>query len=288
MRDDASREIIMVKFVPANKNEQATYIDVFRINFIQSEVFLNQVVKYLDNINRDWDISKTVTANGEDFIPLSVIQKNEADENWIFQYSKKYYKLSDFKKHLSRPIKMKNIFISYSKQDFELVTKFIEHLSALQLDGTVAHWYCSELIAGTEWDSTIQKHFDSANIVCFMISPNFMKTKYIHEYEIAKAFEKKALNPDFKIVPIILDFCRWNTKKNDLSKFTALPYTAKPVVDFDNQNMAWYIIQECLRLMIIEDLDPIQDDFYCEQNLPSDVKKLYARIVSGKVDKNSL
>ncbi len=114
-----------------------------------------------------------------------------------------------------------------------------------------------------------------------------MKTKYIHEYEIKKAFERKSHDANFKIVPIIMDFCQWTTEKNNLGNFTALPYTAEPVADFYNQNMAWYIIQACLRLMIEKDLDPINDDFYLSQPLPKDILKIYERIVQGKVDANT-
>ena len=176
------------------------------------------------------------------------------------------------------------IFISYSKDDLPLINKFIEHLSALQLDGKVAHWYCTELTAGTDWHYEIQEHFDQCDMVIFMVSPNFMRTKYIHEHEIKKAFERQAKDPAFKIVPIILDFCRWTTSHNNLGHFTALPYTAKPVVDFKNQNMAWYIIQECLRLMIEKDLQPTGEGFYTTQALPKDVQKLLERIVAGKAD----
>jgi hypothetical protein len=166
------------------------------------------------------------------------------------------------------------------------VNKFIEHLSALQRDGKVAHWYCSELEAGSVWNDEIQKHLDEADIVCFMISPNFMKTEYIHEHEIKKSFDRKAKDQKFKIVPIILNFCRWTTANNNLGQFSALPYTAKPVVDFKNQDMAWYIIQECLRLMIDKDINPTDDTFYTSQELPSDVLKIYTRIMEGKVDNN--
>jgi hypothetical protein len=55
-------------------------------------------------------------------------------------------------------------------------------------------------------------------------------------------------------------------------------------VDFKNQNMAWYIIQECLRLMIEKDLQPTGEDFYTGQALPKDVLKLLERIVAGKAD----
>lgn len=287
LKDEVSEEIIMVKFHPGNNQGQNSFIDVYPIKNNSEGAFLKQIIKDLDRINEGLGAKKSVTANGKDFVPIEEILKNENDDNWVFLYEKKYYKLIDFKKYLNTSGKMKKIFISYSKQDFHLVSKFIEHLSALQLDGKVSHWYCSELLAGSDWNDEIQKHLDEADIICFMISPNFMKTKYIHEHEIAKAFEKKEKNQEFKIVPIILDFCKWNTSKNDLSKFTALPYTAKPVVDFDNQNMAWYIVEECLRIMIDKNINPEGDAFYTDQALPSDLQKIYTRIIGGKVDKNT-
>ncbi|WP_452602394.1 leucine-rich repeat protein [Pontimicrobium sp. MEBiC06410] len=183
---------------------------------------------------------------------------------------------------------MKKIFISYSKDDLKHVNTFINHLSALQRDGKVSHWYCSALEAGTEWDTEIQEHFDSADIVCFIVSPNFMKTDYILDYEVAKAFERKKTDSNFKIIPIILNYCKWTTEENNLGDFTALPYTAKPVLDFKNQDMAWYIIQECIRIVIDKDLEPRGDEFYASAKLPKDVLKIFERIVDGTVDDNSI
>lgn len=152
----------------------------------------------------------------------SVPQSNDDTECSI---QSKTVSVFDFNKFLPRKSKglMKNIFISYSKEDLAMVNKFQEHLSALKLDGKVATWCCTELSAGSEWNFEIQKHFDAADIVCFMVSPNFMKTKFIHEYEIKKAFKRRSEDPDFLIIPIILDFCRWKTTHNNLEKFSALP-----------------------------------------------------------------
>lgn len=289
LKDEFISEIVLVKFFPGNDQGQNAHIDVFPVKNIAEGNFLKQIIKDLDKINEGLNAKKCVTANGKDFVPLDEIYKNEKEDNWVFlsEYDKKYYKLSDFKKHLNTSSKMKRIFISYSKLDLKYVTKFLEHLSALQLDGKVSHWFCSELEAGSEWDKEIQEHFDNADIVCFMLSPNFMKTTYIHEHEVAKAFARKQKDPNFKIVPIILDFCKWTTSKNNLGDFTALPYTAKPVADFLNENMAWYIVQECLRLMIDKNLDPKGYDFYEKSILPPDVLSIYKRIVDGKVDKNA-
>ncbi|MBG6062896.1 Leucine-rich repeat (LRR) protein [Flavobacterium sp. CG_9.1] len=195
------------------------------------------------------------------------------------------YKFQNFTNQNLR--KLKKIFISYSKDDLWLVNEFQDHLSSLKRDGIISTWYCTELIAGGEWDKDITKHFEEADIVCFMVSSNLMRTDYIHKYEITKAFEKKKKDDSFKIVPIILDFCSWSTLNNDLSKFTALPYTAKPVCDFDNKNMAWYIIVECLRFMIASNQQPTNDDWFKEKDLPKNIKNIYERIVNKSVDKGN-
>ncbi|ESU19040.1 hypothetical protein FCR2A7T_24540 [Flavobacterium cauense R2A-7] len=285
IKDPVSNEIVKIIFNLGDDTGNAS-IDLFKLNNDFDTNFVDQIIDTVNKINYKYDVEEMITIDGEDYIPIKVIHENEDKNNWTFFYNEKYYKLTKFKKYLHKPDVMKKIFISYSKQDLKLVNKFIEHLASLQLDGKVSHWYCSELEAGSEWNQEIQKNFDESDIICFMISPNFMKTKYIHEHEIAKAFEKKATNQDLRIVPIILDFCRWTTENNNLGKYTALPYTAKPVVDFDNQNMAWYIIEECIRIMIDKNLEPEGDDFY-QNNLPTDVLKIYERIVGGKVDKNT-
>ncbi|WP_396188984.1 COR domain-containing protein [Flavobacterium sp.] len=283
IKDPSSNEIVKIVFNIGDDEGNAS-IDLYKINYENDSNFVFQLINNIIEISKKYDVQELITMDGLDYIPLSVIHKNEENENWTFLFNDKYYKLTDFKKYLKKPTVVKKIFISYSKQDLKLVNKFIEHLTALQLDGKVSYWYCSELEAGSEWNDEIQKNFDDSDIICFMISPNFMKTKYIHEHEIARAFERKDKEPNLKIVPIILDFCRWTTVNNNLGKFTGLPYTAKPVVDFDNQNMAWYIIEECLRLMIEKDLNPEGNDFY-KEHLPSDILKIYERIIDGSVNK---
>jgi GTPase SAR1 family protein/Leucine-rich repeat (LRR) protein len=288
VRDENSNDLVMVKFVPWNNNSKCASLDIYTVNGTNN-LFVKTIVDYIDSINQGINVKKLVpNETQEDFIPLDIIHQNEKEQNPVFHFNKKYYRLTSFKKYLKSPLEMRKIFISYSKQDLRLVNKFIEHLSALKRDGKVSDWYCSRLEAGSVWNEEIQKHLEEADIACFMISPNFMKTDYIHEHEIKKAFERKAKDSNFKIVPIILNFCRWTTKNNNLGDFTALPYSAKPVMDFKNQDMAWYVIEECLRLMIENDLNATGENFYNSQKLPPDVLKIYNRIVEGKVDNDNV
>lgn len=283
-----------------------------------SKDLMSKITYEIDELNKDYfkqlsEIDQAQKSRWYKMIPCNCVTCRESDEKHFYDYKKllerkeygkdtiecekrpfatvPIHELMDgvFSKAKTSPAGSmqngpKKIFISYSKDDLALVNKFIEHLSALQLDGKVAHWYCTALVAGTSWHKEIQEHFDQSDVVCFMVSPNFMRTAYIHEHEIKKAFERQEKDPDFKIVPIILDFCKWTTNHNNLGQFTALPYTAKPVMDFKNQNMAWYIVQECLRLMIEKDLQPTGEGFYTTQALPKDVLKLLERIVAGNAD----
>jgi hypothetical protein len=183
--------------------------------------------------------------------------------------------------------KMKKLFISYSKEDLRMVSKFEDHLSALKREGKVGTWYCTELRAGDVWNKEIKKHFDEADIVCFMISSNFMRTDYIFDYEIKWAMEQHNTK---KIVPIILKYCRWQTEgEYNLANFNGLPYTAKPIVDFRDEDMAWLIIVEALREIIEhDDIKTNNSSFYDDLKKKNQtLKKYFTRIVEGKVDNNS-
>lgn len=282
---------IIIKKKPLVRNSlTVNFINI--INKLPDDLYISLDNEYfvkgskLNSVRDEFKIS-CITTKSEP------IQKStETGENYTIRtlsniHSKELpiYKFQNFTNQ--NLIKLKKIFISYSKDDFSLVNEFQDHLSSLKRDGIISTWYCTELIAGGEWDKDITKHFEEADIVCFMVSSNLMRTDYIHKYEIAKAFEKKRNNANFKIVPIILDFCSWSTVVNNLSEFTALPYTAKPVCDFDNKNMAWYIIVECIRFMITSDQQPTDDDWFKKQELPKSIKNIYKRIVNELVDKNT-
>lgn len=267
----------------------ANFIEI--INKVPDDLFLsldNQRFVKVTTLNSITDEFKILSFNTES---TKNLKKNEINGDTllrILSYDKpKELPIYKFQNFTNKPLKkMKKIFISYSKDDLTLVNEFQDHLSSLKRDNIIATWYCTELLAGGEWDKDITQHFEQSDIVCFMVSSNLMRTEYIHKYEIAKAFERKKNDIDFKIVPIILDFCSWGTQVNNLGDFTALPYTAKPVCDFDNKNMAWYTVVECIRFMIESNEQPINDDWYQDKELPKSVKNIFERIVNKTVNKS--
>lgn len=177
----------------------------------------------------------------------------------------------------------KNVAISYSKKDLILVNKFKDYLRPLYDDELINHpWYCTELIAGTEWDLEIQKKFEAADIIFFMISENLMATKYVLDNEIKNAIDKYDSTGKLMIVPIVLVPYRFQRNgKYNLGRFSAMPYTLMPVTSFGNQNDAWYVISESIRIMIEKDLNPARSD-----ELTTELRKHFEKIIresSGQI-----
>ncbi len=106
--------------------------------------------------------------------------------------------------------KLLNAFISYSKLDGENNTsinyldEFKKHLAPLiQFDKLISTCDDTNLLAGENWNDTIKVKLNSSDIVFFLVSSNFLSTRYIVEEEIALALkrheEKKCI-----IIPIII------------------------------------------------------------------------------------
>ncbi len=244
-----------------------------------------------------------VSIDGKYYVNIQQLNKNVANEIFsikAFDYDdntiQKTFSVFRFNQYLDNKHQgtMKKVAISYSKDDLKLVNEFKKSLIPLQDDGLIASpiWYCTDLKAGTEWDNEIKENFEAADMIFFMVSPNFLATNYIKEHEIKTAIEKrtkqiaanKPTSEQLKIIPIILDHCSWTRKDKtmNLGQYNALPYTAKPVMDFDNRNKAWFLTTDSIRIAIENDNDP---NFSLESS--KEIQKLRERLIEGYLDKNS-
>lgn len=257
--------------------------------------------KYLNWNNEKVTISASV--DGKYYVNVQKLNEHVANEIYsikAFHFEgntqEKTFSVFRFNQYLENEHQgtMKKVAISYSKDDLKLVNEFKKSLIPLQDDGLIASpiWYCTDLKAGTEWDKEIKENFEAADMIFFMVSPNFLATNYIKEYEIKTAIEKrtkqveanKPVSEQLKIIPIILDHCSWTRKDKtmNLGQYNALPYTAKPVMDFDNRNKAWFLTTDSIRIAIENDNDP---NFSLDSS--KEIQKLRERLIEGYLDKNS-
>lgn len=317
IKDDKTEQILHIKFKNGNnKEERNAHIDIFKLNYNDKEdIFISEVINYIKEINNKFfkldnkdiqdkkiDIEdyyeEMVTINNEDFVSLKLINENAEKGKIIFRERKLIevqnqinieqndINLSDYKQFLDNKNMMKKIFISYSKDDLEIVMSFINSLQSLVIDGIIDQpWYCTYLQPGDEVHNKIREKMAEADIICFMCSNNFYKTKYIIEYELKPTIQKYNSDKKQIILPIIIDRCRWILDKPEinLGNFSGFPYRGKPVVSFYNWNDAWYVTNYFLEQVIKKQLNN-NDKLFDSTELSNDISELLKLQANGSLN----
>lgn len=294
IKDAISNEVVKLQF-HLGDNEGNAYIDVFKLNNKSKTGFVSKLIQYIHDINKDYDIEETVTTDGIDYISYDLLNafakegkliftEKSLNENSDKRVEQNVFELKKYDMFIEEEIKRKKVVISYSKKDLVRVHTFRRYLQPLvDLELIEQPWYCTFLNPAEEWDEKIQEKFNDADIVFFMVSEYFYSTSYIVEKEIKNAIDRYDNDKSIKIVPIILEHYEWGRKPPyNLQRFSALPFQAKPISDFNNEKIAWNTITSSVKLMIEKDLDPSQIDL-----ISRDLQEIYERQVEGKLDNNS-
>jgi len=147
------------------------------------------------------------------------------DYNIIGLYSKGKFDIKKFNNHICNVLKIKHnqysncnkvstlskkIFVSYSHKDKVCKEQLVNHLSVLRQNALIDIWDDSRIPIGEHWHSEITDALTTANIAIFLISTDFLNSKFILEIEIPTLLEKCS-NEGLKIIPIIIKPCAWKT-----------------------------------------------------------------------------
>lgn len=149
---------------------------------------------------------------------------------------------------------MIKLFISYAHEDEKFKDELEKHLKPLQRNGVVESWNDRKILPGKEWDDSIKIEIENADIILFLISPDFIASDYIHDTEIKNALDRYA-KKEVIIIPVIIrptDFSYL-----EISKFQALPKDGKPITTWSNVDEAWHNVVIQLR-RVFESLGNVQ------------------------------
>lgn len=294
VKNTTSDEIVMIRFYLGNEEGNAC-IDIYDLTGKNDPIFVNEVLKFMRQVNKGYELEEMVTLDGVDFISKELLEENARIGKYIFTEKKisepqskgkkyKLFNLKDFMGLIDNDIKKKKVVISYSKKDLTQIHTLRRYLQPL-VDAELIEqpWYCTSLNPGDDWDTKIKSKFQEADIVFFMVSEYFYSTRYIIDHEIKTAIDRYDSGENIKIIPVILEFYDWGRKAPyNLQRFSALPYQAKPISDFHNPKIAWNTITASVKMMIEKDLDPGKTEI-----IGRDFEEIYERQVNGKLDNNS-
>lgn len=253
IKDERSDSRVLVQFFIGEEDDRRqegfvpAHIDIFLLGAAESSGFLKEVLETMETINKGWNTTVMVTHNGDDFVPLEVVEKAVEEKQFTFFHEERIFQLMDFRKFIALKMPMKKVFISYAKTDVEFLQQLESHLAVFKRNGHIATWTDRKLSPGEAWDGKIKKELEEADIILFLVSADFLSTDYVWDIEMKTAIERDARR-EAKVVPIVVRPCVW--KDTPLWKFYS-PEKATPISMAENRDAAWErVVMGLERIMV--------------------------------------
>ena len=131
------------------------------------------------------------------------------------------------------------LFISYSHQDQPLLQEFAAHLSPLVRNGTIESWDDRQLVAGDNLDERLKSELQSADLVAFLVSADFLQSVSCYEDELLEVLRRRPAS-NVEVMPVILRDCLW--RETPLGSFVAVPKDGEPVAEASSRDAAWVYV----------------------------------------------
>ena len=139
------------------------------------------------------------------------------------------------------------IFCCYAHEDQSFLVDLKKHLKLWERQGLLTLWTDTDITAGTNWENEIVRHLNTAHIILFLVSPDFLASEYCYSTEMRYAMERYDRG-EVRIIPIILRHCAW--QEAPFAKIQALPAHAEPVVGWHDQDEAFTDVVRGIRKVV--------------------------------------
>jgi hypothetical protein len=141
------------------------------------------------------------------------------------------------------------LFISYSHRDARFRRELETHLALLQHQGVLDVWHDRRILPGQEWATEIDARLDGAQLVLFLVSPDFVASKYCYGFEMKRVLDVERTGK-IRAVPVIVRPVDWET--SPLGRFQALPRDGRPINLWRHRDEAWKDVAQGVRSLAAE------------------------------------
>src|SRR5436305_1746685 len=99
------------------------------------------------------------------------------------------------------------VFISYAREDKEMLKRLETHLSLLEHQGLISVWYDLKAPSGTSIAEEVQRHLNTAQIILLIVSSNYLANDVsLKEAEWAVERHRRG---EARVIPVILRPTNW-------------------------------------------------------------------------------
>ena len=136
------------------------------------------------------------------------------------------------------------LFFSYSHKDEDLRDQLETHLSTLKRQGLLETWHDRRITAGDEIDSAIMGELERADIILFLVSPDFIASDYCYDMEVRRALERHEQR-EARTIPVILRPCDWHP--TPFGKLLGTPTDGKAITRWPDRDEAFLGVTLAIR-----------------------------------------
>ena len=140
------------------------------------------------------------------------------------------------------------LFFSYAHADEALRDRLEVSLAMLKREGLIESWHDRRLVPGEEWDGTINRELEAADIVLFLVSPEFLASDYCWDVEVERAVERHEAG-EAVVIPVILRPSDWHGAP--FAKLQGLPKDALAITKWADTDDAFLDVTRGIRRAIV-------------------------------------
>lgn len=138
----------------------------------------------------------------------------------------------------------KTLFFSYSHKDEVLRDELEIHLAMLKREELIDAWHDRRIVVGNEFHGEIHQWLEQADVILFLVSPDFLASNYCYDVEVGRAMERHVVG-DTQVIPIILRPCEWQSAP--FGKLLATPTDGKPITKWADRDDAFLNVTRAIR-----------------------------------------
>ena len=141
------------------------------------------------------------------------------------------------------------LFFSYAHVDEALRNRLEVSLAMLRREGLIEAWHDRRLVPGEAWDGTIKRELDEADVVLFLVSPDFLASDYCWDVEVTRAMTRHEAG-EAVVIPVILRPSDWHGAP--FAKLQGLPKDALAITKWPDVDDAFLDVTRGIRRAIAE------------------------------------
>ncbi len=140
------------------------------------------------------------------------------------------------------------VFISYAKEDTDLLKQLVKHLKPMKREGLITDWFDHDIEAGEDTQAEAKNHLYTARIILLLVSSNYLASDDLYDGQMMEALKRHQAN-HVRVIPIMLQYADgW--QKTEFSKLLSLPRDGKPVTKWSDRDEALYNIAREIRRVV--------------------------------------